>query len=513
MIRKYIFYISILFVFLFQHSLSAQIKDIKKADEYFYDFNYRKAIKLYQEIKDRGDAIYYTTHRIGDCYRHLGNIEESVNWYLKAIEYPDVDMSTYLILAQQLKQLDRYDESNQYLKKYNELAGVEESNVLTKSKIDLLKKDSSNFEIYNLPINTPYSEIGPTLYKDKLVFCSNKGEVRAFNRTDIRDGDQFYKLYYSKINSFSNLSEPKFFSRKLSTKYNDGPIAFNQDNTIAFITRNVEGEDNKKSYLNIFVSNKVKGQWQKKVLPIPLHQFNFSIMHGFLTKDEKRFFFVSDMDGGYGGFDIYYSYIKDGFLSSPVNLGSNVNSSANEMFPYIGEDGILYYSSDKEDGLGGMDVFFALPIGEEFSNSFNMGYPINTSQDDFGLIYLENQKLGYFVSDRAGGKGQDDLYAFEQKKSRNFSNYKGRVLTDAEWENVEGATVNFYRGTDLLYTTTSNKKGEFSIYLENINKEENKDDYIIEVKKRFFKTFRSSIRKIAESADNGYTIEVLLLSY
>ncbi len=513
MIRKYIFYISLLLVLFFQHSLSAQIKDIKKADEYFFDFNYRKAIQLYKEIKNNGDAEYYTAHRIGDCYRHLGNVEESVNWYLQAIEYPDVDMSSYLLLAQQLKKLHRYNESNQYLQKYNEMAGVEPSNILSESKLKLLKKDSLRYKIYSLPVNSPYSEIGPALYNDKLVFCSNKGEIRAFNRTDIRDGEQFYKLYYSKINTFSNLSQPRFFSRKLSTKYNDGPIAFNQDKTIAFITRNVDSSDDKKSYLNIFVSNKVNGHWQKDVLPIPLHQFNYSLMHGFLTHDEKRFFFVSDMEGGFGGFDIYYSYIKDGFLSTPVNLGPQVNSSENEMFPYVAEDGILYYSSDKEAGLGGMDVFFALPIGEGFSNSFNMGYPINTADDDFGLIYLENQKFGYFVSNREGGVGQDDIYAFEQNKSPRFSNFKGRVLTDSEWENVEGATVNFYWESDLLYTTSTDKNGEFSIYLEDMEHFDGDGSYVIEVKKRFFKPFKSDVQKVVEFKGTGYSIEVLLLSY
>ena len=496
------------FSFLLPISLTAQIKEIKKADECFYNFNYKKAIKLYKQIEEKGDALYYVTHRIGDCYRHLGETEESVNWYLKAKDYPDVDFSTFLILSQELKKLKRYEEANQFLKQYNELAEIDNSGtLLSKSKLNLLKRDSSNFEIFNLPINTASSEIAPVIYDNKLVFCSNKGEITALKRSDIRDGSSFYKLYSSKINDHLVLTEPKLFSKKLLSKYNDGPIAFNSDNDIAFLTRNMDNKNKRSSYLNVFVVYKDKGKWNRKMMPIPLHQTNFSLMHAFLTKDETRFYFVSDMDGGYGGLDIYFSYYKNGFLSPPVNLGPNVNSSGNEMFPFVSEDNILYYSSDKPGSLGGMDVFFALPKGETFSTSFNMGYPINTSYDDFGLIYYENNKQGYFVSNRDGGKGKDDIYAFEQKVNYNYAHYEGRVLSSQESAIVSNAIVNIYQNSELITSTTTDNKGEFSFYADS------EENLFIEIKKRFFETFKSKLENIAHSEKNGYSVQVVLKAY
>ncbi len=503
-------FIIIIFIFSFTLpvSLISQIKDIKKADECFYNFDYKRAIKLYKQLEQKGEALYYVTHRIGDCYRHLGETENSVEWYLKAKDFPDVDFSIFLILSQQLKKLERYDESNQFLKQYNELAGIDKLSIeLTKTKLSKLKGDSSSFVVLNLPINTEYSEIAPVIYDNKLVFCSNKGEIKALKRSDIRDGSSFYKLYASKINGHTSLSVPKIFSSSLLSKYNDGPIAFNSDNNIAFITRNNISKDKKSSYLNIYVAYKNKGKWSRKITPIPLRQNNFSLMHAFLTKDEKRFFFVSDMEGGYGGLDIYYSFYKNGFLSPPVNLGPNVNSEGNEMFPFVSEDNVLYYSSDKQESIGGMDLFFALPEGDGYSTSFNMGYPINTSEDDFGLIYSENNKLGYFVSNRDGGNGKDDIYAFEQKVNYDYSLYKGRVLSSQESRGIGNAIINIYQDSELIITTTTNDKGVFSFYAD-------KDmSLLIEIKKRFFETFRSQLKSISKSQENGFSIQIVLEAY
>ena len=142
------------------------------------------------------------------------------------------------------------------------------------------------------------------------------------------------------------------------------------------------------------------GKWKRNSTPIPLHQNKFSIMHAFLTKDNVRLFFVSDMEGGYGGYDIYYSDYKDGFLSPPVNLGPKINTPENEMFPFVANDGTLYYASDEIRSMGGMDLFMAFPEGTGYSQSFNLGYPMNTSYDDFGIYYLDDGLSGYFVSNR-----------------------------------------------------------------------------------------------------------------
>ncbi len=504
MTRNYLFNISIFLLLFSQNSLFAQDKEIKKADEYYFDFNYNKAISHYKKIIEKGEDLFYVTHRIGDCYRQMGQIKESVEWYLKALDYPNVDFSTFLLLSQQLKKLEHYEESNQYLRKYYELSGNEKSVTLTKRRMELLRRDYNNFVVHNLPINTAYSEIGPAIYNDQLIFSSNKGLVSATQRKDVRNNEYFYKIYSSKINTLRNFSKPKIFSRKLTTKYNDGPITFNKDYTLAFVTRNYSNKDNPNAYLNIFIVDKNNAKWNNNATPIPLYEMDCSFMHGFLTNDEERFFFVSDMKGGYGGLDIYYSYVYKGILSSPINLGPQVNSSGNEMFPYISEDNILYYSSDKEGSLGGLDVFFAMPVDDGFSNSFNMGYPINSSKDDFGFIYLENNKNGYYVSNRDGGEGQDDIYAFEQLKSYDLTLFTGIIYTSQKKIFIPDAIVNIYKNSELILSTITNEKGEFSFYLDDL------EEMKIEVKNSFFETFTSDLKDVIQSKDEGFYIELNL---
>ncbi|TLX70855.1 tetratricopeptide repeat protein [Labilibacter sediminis] len=503
----------LIFLILFKVSaisiqLYAQPKELKKADEYFDSFNYKKALRLYNNIRDESVALYYVTHKIGDCYRLLGETENAIDWYLKATEYPDVNYATYYMLSHELRKKERYMEAEQYLNEYYKMSGNNKTIEGSLEELILsLKNDSSNYIIHPLSINTEYSEFAPVIYNDQLVFSSNRTSIQMIKREDIRDGSRFYKLYASKRNELISLSEPEFFSQELSSKYNDGPIAFNQDKTIAFTTRNIKSSAKDKSYLNIFVSHKANGKWKSKSSAIPLRQMDFSYMHAFLTEDDMRLFFVSDKEGGYGGYDIYYSEYKNGFLSMPQNLGPNINTEENELFPFVDRDGKLYFSSDKYGGIGGLDVYFSMPEGDGFSQSFNMGYPLNTSSDDFGLILEEEGLSGYFCSNREGGIGEDDIYAFQQKRELNFIRYEGVIVSSNSNDPVNSALVKVYDGSKLISSTETNEQGVFSFYLKSNN------NLILQVKKRYFNLFKKDLKTLATPDDQGYRINIVLVEY
>ncbi len=502
-------YIVVLWILIIgSFSALAQPKQLKKAEETFNSFNYKEALKIYTKILEKGEGFYYVTNRIGDCYRHLGNSEKAIEWYLKAIEFPDVDYTTYYVLSHELKKNRQYKEADKYIAKYLELSGKDNDGI--KNTIDLvhkLKKDSSNFVIHPLSINSRNSDISPSIYLGKLVFSSNRKKVGASQLNDIRDGSSFYKLYESEQVELTKLYKVKPFESKLSSKYNDGPIAFNQNYTAAFVTRNLISKDHK-SYLNIFVGIKKKGKWQKKLTAIPLLQLDFSYMHAFLADNDTRLYFVSDMEGGYGGMDIYVSSFNNGLLTPPINLGPSVNSEANEMFPFVDKSGRLFYSSDKPGGLGGMDIFVAIPNKENgFSQSFNIGYPINTSYDDFSLIYYQDQASGYFSSNRPGGKGKDDIYAFEQFEEMDYTMYSGAVLSKRDNSPLKEAIIQVFKGRELLAETSSNDKGEFSFFLKT------NQDVSILVKKRYYNTYRSPLKNIATPANNGYKIKISIEEY
>lgn len=492
-------------LFLFAFNAQSQLKQVEKADEYFSDFNYQKALELYQEIEQRGQYLYYVSNKIADCYRYLGDVEKAVGWYMKAKNFPDVEASVYFNLYQQLKKLGSYQEADQYLKKYYELKYANEVNYRSSAEIiQELKKDSDRYVIYPLSINTVFSEIGPAIYEDKLVFSSNRAGVAPMKRFDIRDGSHFYKFYEAKRKDLLSFSETRMFDRRLSTKYNDGPIAFNYDYSVAYITRNVVTATSKNITLNIYTSVKENGKWSKNPTPLPLSRADISYMHAFITKENDRIYFVSDMPGGYGGMDIYYSNIEYGFLSSPINLGPAVNSAQNEMFPFEKEDGTLYYASDKQGGIGGMDIYLALRADDLFVSSYNMGYPINTSSDDFGLIWLDDGLSGYFVSDREEGMGKDDIYAFTEKQAQPYFLFKGTVISDVDKDPVEEAWVNIYQDQDLIASVKTGAEGKFAFFTKMAN------HLRIEVKKTSFLDFRSELDNLAQFEDNGFQLQVKL---
>lgn len=500
------------FIFLlssFSFTALSQPKQLQMADEYFNDFNYKKALRAYTELEKEGVALYYVTHKIGDCCKYMGKTQEAIDWYLKAISYPDADYTTYYILSHELRKMKRYAEAEEYLSKYNKLSGRAAPEIKRSAEelIFQLKEDSSNYIIHSLSINSEFSEFGPTLYKDQLVFSSNRKNIQAVRRQDIRDGSNFYKLFASKRNGLTSLLQPKMFNQNLSSKYNDGPIAFNQDQNISFTTRNVITSSKEKSYLSIFVNNKVGGKWKSKSTVIPLRQVNFSYMHAFMTANDERLFFVSDMEGGYGGLDIYYSYYKNGFLSTPVNLGPNINSEANEMTPFVSQNGKLYFSSDKNGGLGGLDVYVAMPEGEGFSQGFNMGYPINTSADDFGLIYENVGLSGYFVSNREGGIGKDDIYAFQQRKEISYIRYSGIVLSEGSGKPVDQALVAVYEGGKVISSVKTNDLGKFYFYIRYTA------NLSLQIKKRYFNHYKTDLKSVAKPNNDGYSIQVLLKEY
>lgn len=215
----------------------------------------------------------------------------------------------------------------------------------------------------------------------------------------------------------------KQFSRTLSTKYHDGPSAFYHTEEKIIFTRNSQSvggllasKTKSVSRLKLYTATKQNKDW-KDIKELPFNSDDYSCGHPSLTVDDQLLYFVSDMPGGYGGTDIYISRFTNGQWSKPVNLGGKVNSQGNEMFPYVDDRGNLYFSTDGHPGLGGLDMFFVsmntatgLPVGK----ARNLGAPLNSNKDDFGILTDSERRNGYFSSNRKRGTSDDDIYRFER---------------------------------------------------------------------------------------------------
>lgn len=231
------------------------------------------------------------------------------------------------------------------------------------------------------------------------------------------------------------------FSGALNTKYHEGPMTFSADGKKVIFTRNnynngdYKTSADKVNKLKLYTAEEKKdGDWVN-IKEVPFNNNEYSTGHPSLTKDDKLLYFVSDMPGGFGGTDIYVVSYNAGAFGTALNLGAEINTAGNEMFPYVDEKGNLYFASDGHPGLGDLDIFF-VKLGENskiISKVTNLGAPINTNKDDFGLITDGERKMGYFSSNRKRGGADDDIYRFTRECEESPECHELQVIVyDAE---------------------------------------------------------------------------------
>ncbi|MEH6745890.1 MAG: OmpA family protein [Maribacter arcticus] len=402
-------------------------KIVHKADEYFNKMWYEEAAKLYELALNKNNEgyTYEVIKKAGDAHYFNTDMEKAYKWYTILYENYESEMSSdYLFkYAHSIKGTGNYKRSKRLMKLYNrKLAGkkIEKNSQLNEIVLDGLLRMDDRFDVKNINVNSKYSEFSPMYYNgDEIVYASAK-DSSIFNTRRYKWNNQPYlDLYVAKINEESqDLKNAIKFSNEINTKYHEASVAFSPDNKTMYFTRNNYGKKLKRdkngiNNLKIYRSKKINGEWTKAD-EVSFNSDDYSTGHPALSKDGKQLYFVSDMPGSIGETDIFVvDVLGDGSFSSPRNLGPEINTEHKEMFPFINEKK-LYFSSDGHVGLGGLDVFevaFDDEIG--FLEVRNVGKPINSKKDDFSFIVNEDTQEGYFASNRAGGKGDDDIYSFK----------------------------------------------------------------------------------------------------
>ncbi len=276
----------------------------------------------------------------------------------------------------------------------------------------------SKYKVTNeVNINTQFSDYSPSFFKDGLIFIStnNTGISKV---QDKKINKPTSSIYYSLRGVDGKLTSSIVFAKELKTKYYDGPLTMNlEQNKIFFTQSNLKrgqpliGADGLVK-LGIQCSNfNDKTKTWKEFQRIPFQNTEYNYEHPSITPDGKFLYFASDIPGGKGGMDLYKSEWKDNKWSEPINLGDEINSISNEVFPYIHADGTLYFSSNKKGGLGGLDIYFSKIIDNKWLNPIAFELPLNSKYDDFGLIVDLDKSNGYFSSNRPNGSGDDDIFS------------------------------------------------------------------------------------------------------
>lgn len=420
----------------FGNSGTNKSKLIKKADSYFNKMWYAEAAELYEQALRKGKDNYTVDiiQKAADAHYFNTNMEKAYEWYNVLYEQQGKDLSpeNTFRYSHTLKGTGKYGRAKRLMRLYNKKMsrGEGESADLdfTPNKImpneiilDNILAAAPSFEIKNLAINSEYSDFSPMfLDTTEIVFASAKDSSFLKTRKYKWNDQPYLDLYVAKINEETqDLKDAIKFSKKVNTKYHEASVTFSPDNTTMYFTRNNFGKKLKRdkngvNHLKIYVSKKVDGEWEE-ANEVAFNSDNYSTGHPALSPDGKKLYFVSDMPGSIGQTDIFVVDVLDGGqFSDPKNLGPNINTEQREMFPFINEEK-LFFASDGHVGLGGLDVYeVAIDEEEGFLDVVNMGKPINSNKDDFSYIANKESVKGFFASNRAGGKGDDDIYSFER---------------------------------------------------------------------------------------------------
>lgn len=323
-------------------------------------------------------------------------------------------------------------------------------------------------------LNSDELEFAPTFYRDGVVFVSSRKIDGGKSIKDKRIDLNTFSLFKSVRNESGDLDKPTAFSLNLTTSIHEGPLTFNSTGDKVYFSRNntengkiLEGEDGKvKSQL---MSSSRTGEEWSKAEELPFNSNDYNIIHPTIGVDNDQLIMASDMPGGYGGYDLYISEKVGDSWTFPQNMGPEINSDGNEIFPFLHADGMLYFASSKSGGKGGLDLYYTIKLdGSNWVNPVNMGDQFNTSYDDFSLIVDRDKKNGYFSSDRPGGKGGDDIYRFfapatiHSGSTEIVSQTKITIIDKETGLPISGTSLELFTLSDLTLDTDTPAKRDMT---------------------------------------------------
>lgn len=403
-------------------------KDLQMAKQAYNNAEFTEAAELYKSAlskkvpKDQKPDIYFN---VAECYRRNHDYKNAEVWYGKAIKAKYEEPVAVLYLADMKKAQEKYDEATVEYNNYAKLAPSDSRGTQGVESCKLAQKWKDNptkYAVENVAgLNTKFNDWGVAFNKKnfkEIVFTSSR-EGTTGNGVDGWLGQSFEDVFEAKQDKNGKWSTPTTLAQPFNSKMNDASPASNNKYNLLYFTRCGEKKD-KTQGCQIYVSKKKGATAWDEPTQIVLSADSFSCGDPALSPTEDTLFFASDMPGGQGGSDIWYVTFdkKKKEWGEPVNLGSAINTAGNERFPFLHDDGTLYFSSDGHLGMGGLDLFQAKKDGKKWGTVANLRYPLNSSGDDFAIVFQgasaagEYMEKGYFSSNRKGGKGGDDVYSF-----------------------------------------------------------------------------------------------------
>ncbi|MEO6760554.1 MAG: tetratricopeptide repeat protein, partial [Saprospiraceae bacterium] len=401
--------------------LSAQStfsEDLQRADKQYDLYAYNLALRTYEEVLKVQPNNAHALARTGDCYFQLNRPEDALPWYDKAAKRPEVEPISLLHYGKTLLQTGDYVGARKWFVRYAETDPVVGNHYA--ALCDYAAQNAGKEGLYavkNEALNTVAADFSPALYGNKVAYSSSRTDIQRQTQSKTSSdwsGAAYNQLYVTQRNpDGSYLQKPQFLRSDLQNAYNEGPVSFSSDGKrVAFCRNNfIDGTRQiaeKGINMSLYTADVENGTWVN-IKAFPFNGSDYATGFPTLSPNGNMMLFASNQPGGFGGWDIYVSNYVSGNWTTPRNVGTPLNTPGNEVTPYYdGKD--LYFSSDWHNGLGGLDIFRAELGDESVSNVYQLGPGLNSSYDDYGFVYSSDQKIGYFTSNRPGGRGHEDIW-------------------------------------------------------------------------------------------------------
>ena len=505
MTRKTIFFLTLILIIPFFGF--AQKKAMKKAEAAYIAGEYTLAAQRYEEIIAKAtdkQLITEISFKLGECYRKTNNPKGARKWYKKSIAGKINNPLAYLYYADALKMLDLYEEARLAYTEYATLVPADSRGTNgakscqdaqdwianpTRHIIEEVKEINSKVMDYSPAFGASTSE----------VYFSSTRESTTGTTTDKISGEQFSDIFLIKKDRKGKWSEAVPVQGGINSDYDEGSPCVINGGSVMYYTACKPG--NSTGRCKIYKSRQTSSEWGASEEVVLFTDSSISVAHPAVSKDELTMYFVCDTMGGFGGKDIWVTKRASASAkwNKPENMGLSINTKGDEVFPFIRDNGELYFASNGHPGMGGLDIFKAV-LTDKGCEVSNLQTPMNTSKDDFGICFYESEYTGCFTSSR--GKS-DDIYFFELPEL--VFSLKGVVKNSKTAEPVEGALVEIVGSDGSKREITSSSDGTFRFTLK-----KSTSYTIVSGKEKFLKTqLEETTAGLRESRDFEVVLEII----
>ncbi len=460
--------------FLVTVLFSGCVNYYKKGSEEFSNLQYHRAIEDFNKDISKKDN-HASKIKLANSYRLVNDYKNAEKIYSEVVQYLEIESVEFFNYGKILMNKGDYESAKIWFNKYLEKSPndvVAKMLLSSCNSINEFKKDTSLYSLESLSFPELESSFSQVPFGKGIVFTADKKSIKK-STDEPWTGKTYYDLYFSEKDKDGKWISPQLLKGVVNGKYHEGPATFNKAGTEVYFTRSNYFKPNKlsknsgnESNLKIFKAKLVDNNWTD-LEEMPFNSDEYSVGHPCLSPDEKTLYFISDMPGGYGGTDIYYSNLEDNKWSKPENVGGEINTASTEMFPFMSADGTFYFSSDAHNNLGGLDVFATSydSKNNKWLQVENLNYPMNSSKDDFAFYIEEDNKTGFISSNR---NVMDNLYEFH--KNDPVFTLSGTATHKRDKSPFEGVAIILIDETNedmkLKQTIYTDKNGQYKFKLK-----------------------------------------------